>query len=438
MSAESSWFNSARLGLFVHWDHASQQGMEISWPMAGRNCQREISVDQYQSSAATFNPTEWDAGEFAALARRSGARYVVFTAKHHAGFAMYHTEYSDFSIATSPFKRDLLKEVVEAVRAAGLKIGLYYSLSDWQNKHYPPLRDGDRPYVFGETPAYPGDEEWDQYLSLMFGQVRELLTNYGKIDVIWFDGEWERTPEQWRAKELAEEIRRISPGTLINSRLPGEGDFDTPEQVTLSSVPSRPWETCMTMNETWGFDPDDLEYKSSNVIIRRLIEAAGGGGNLLLNVSPTGTGAIPSIQRERLQALGHWIVDHGTAIFATNASPYAPWQFAGPVTSRDNTVFLHLLSCPLDIVEVHGVPVRRVRSAWDVASGRELRWCGRIEAHAKVEGYAKPWLQPDPLGTLEITYPDELWRYEPASIAVRFDTVPRSDLGEPSRIVVQP
>lgn len=433
-----SWFSAARLGLFVHWDHASQLGVEISWPMAGRNSVRDISVEQYQSCAATFNPSRWDAREIAGFARRVGARYVVFTAKHHAGFAMFHTAYSEFSVESAPIRRDLVREMVDAIRAEGLKVGLYYSLSDWHNEYYPPLRDSHRPYVFGETPPYPGDEKWSKYLDLMFSQVRELLTNYGHIDIIWFDGEWERTAEQWKAKELAAEIRRISPGTLINSRLPGEGDFDTPEQVTLANAPSRPWESCMTMNETWGYNPDDREYKSSNLIIRRLIEAAAAGGNLLLNVSPTGEGKIPLPQRTRLQDLGRWLVDNGAAVFGTMPSPLEPWQFAGPSTSMDRTVYLFLLGRPLDVVEVHGVPVKRVRRVWELTSDVTLAWRGLIEAHAHAGAYAKPWLQPDPLGTLEIKYPADLWSDRPTPIGVQFEEQPRTDLGEPSRIVRPP
>ena len=410
----TSWFDEAKFGIFVHWDHASQQGIEISWPMAGRRSNRQISVDGYGESAATFNPTAWDARRLVGFLRRCGARYVVFTTKHHAGFSMFHTEFSDYSIANAPYRRDLVEEFVAAAHEEGLKVGLYYSLSDWHNEYYPALSDGDLPYEFGKTPPYPGDGIWEKYLVVLFGQVRELLTNYGHIDAIWFDGEWERTPEQWRAHKLAAEIRDLSPHTLINDRLPGQGDFVTPEQSVPPVPPEGRWETCMTMNETWGYDPDDTRYKSWTSIVRCLVETAAGGGNLLLNVSPTGSGAVPPEQDIRLRSVGRWLVDNGDAIFGTEVSGLEPWQFRGPTTRNADTLYLHILGKPLDALELHGVQVRRITRVWELSSGQPLSWEGRVEAHSKA------WLQADPRGSAAISYPASLWRDQPAVVGVQF------------------
>ena len=236
------WFAGAGLGLFVHWDHASQQGLEISWPLVGGNFAlpqgQSVTVEQYHSSAATFDPTAWDAAALARLAREAGATYAVLTTKHHSGYAMFHTKLSELSVEHSPFGRDIVREFVDAVRAEGLRVGFYFSLPDWSAPDYPAFTEADKPYRFGYSPPVPSPERWDRYLEYLFGQITELLTQYGRIDVLWFDGGWERAAPQWRGRELIDLIHSLQPDILVNDRLPGFGDYETPEQF----VPARPLE----------------------------------------------------------------------------------------------------------------------------------------------------------------------------------------------------
>ena len=219
--------------MFVHWGHSSQHGCELSWPLVGGvaalpEAQR-LSVAEYHSTAATFDPQEYDPIEWARLAKRVGMQYAIFTSKHHDGYAMYHTRENDFSIEHSPYGKDIVRSFLDAVRAEGLRVGLYFSLIDWHHPDYPAFTDADRPYRWGQW-RRSSPEAWARYQQFMFGQIRELLTDYSKIDIIWFDGGWERMPDEWKATELEAMIRSLQPEILINDRLPGAGDYNTPEQ----------------------------------------------------------------------------------------------------------------------------------------------------------------------------------------------------------------
>jgi len=398
---DPSWFDDARVGMFVHWDHASQQGLELSWPLVGGvfalpRCQ-SVGVEQYHSSAATFDPISWDPVELARTARRAGMGYVVFTAKHHSGYAMWHTDCSDFSIEHSPYGADIVAGLVEAVRAEGLRVGIYFSLSDWHHPDYPAFTEADKPYVVGASPPRPNPGAWARYLEFMTAQLTELLTRYGRIDVLWFDGGWERP--DWGAEHLEETIRGLQPSILINDRLPGVGDFATPEQFVPDEAPAGRWETCLTMNESWGWNPDDEEYKSGRQLIHTLCEVAGKGGNLLVNVSPKGDGSLPDPQKERLEALGTWMAANGRAVRGTSPG-LRPAQFYGPSTVRGETTYLHLLMRPYDSVDVRDVPVRRVQAVRELASGRALGFRTRTGV---IEG-----LLPEPRGTLTIEVPADV------------------------------
>ncbi|MGH9025503.1 MAG: alpha-L-fucosidase, partial [Acidimicrobiia bacterium] len=355
-----NWFDRAGFGLFVHWDHASQQGLEVSWTLTGGVFALpkagSVPVAQYHGSAATFDPVEFDAPALARLAKRAGMTYAVLTARHHAGYSMWPTTLSDYSVTNSPVGRDLVGEFVDAMRAEGLRVGLYLSLSDWHHPDYPPFTDADQPYSFGATPPLPEPDRWARYLDYLFGQVRELLTGYGTVDVVWFDGAWERPADWWRPQELRGLIRSLQPEALVNDRLPGVGDFATPEQFVPPQPLAGPWETCLTMNDSWGYVPADTDYKSARRLIHTLCETVGKGGNLLLNVSPTGTGALPPEQTERLQVIADWMADHRDAAVDTDAGLDA-WQFYGPTTRRGARVYLHMLWRPYDEVTVRGVPV---------------------------------------------------------------------------------
>jgi len=399
----SSWFERARFGMFVHWGHVSQRGWELSWPLVGGlsvfpACQ-DVPAATYHESAATFCPQPQSAREWLDLARRAGMRYAVLTAKHHDGFALYPTRAGEFSIAATPYRGDLVREFVDATRAAGLRVGLYYSLSDWHHPDYPPFTDSDRPYRMGMAPR-PTAAQWERYRTFLFAQLRELLTDYGPIDVLWFDGGWERSVDQWDTPGLHELIRSIQPEVLVNDRLPGFGDFDTPEQFIPAQPPGRAWETCMTMNDSWGYNPSDTNYKSARELIHTLCEVAGRGGNLLLNVSPMGDGHLPSVQVERLAAIADWMDAYGASVLDT-APGLEPWQFYGPSTRRGNRFYLHLLQRPYDTVTVRGVPIRRVRAIRELRSGAALPFRTRCTVLDQL-------LNSDPNGELIITVPEEL------------------------------
>lgn len=400
-SRSMTWFDSARFGMFIHWGHSSQQGVELSWPMVGGNAalpESDMTVAAYQSSAATFNPGHWDPAALARTAKALGMQYAVFTTKHHDGYAMFHTKTSDFGVEHSPFGRDIVREFVDAFRAEGLRIGLYFSLIDWRHADYPAFIDEDKPYRFGRSRP-PTPEQWERFLADMFEQVRELLTNYGKIDVIWFDGGWERAPEQWRAAELEALIRGLQPEILINDRLPTVGDFETPEQFVPAQAPTRTWETCMTLNESWGYNPSDTAWKSPRQVVHTLCEVAGRGGNLLLNVSPMGDGSIMPEQRAILGAMQRWLSGNGESIVGTEPG-LEPWQFYGPSTKRGNTTYLHLLMRPYESVTVRGVPIKRVKRVTVLASGQELTFTTRCSI-------VDSWFNRDPKGEVTIALPED-------------------------------
>lgn len=389
--------------MFIHWGHVSQRGWELSWPLVGGNrtlpyCQ-DVSVEEYHLSAASFNPQRDSPRQWLELASRAGMRYAVFVAKHCDGFAMFDSSHSGHSIARAPYGGDMVREYVDAARDAGLRVGLYFTLPDWHHPDYPAFRDEDRPYLYVGYPR-PSAERWQRFLEFMTAQLTELLTNYGKIDLIWFDGGWERTEAEWRSSELNSLIRSLQPDIVVNDRLPGFGDYETPEKFVPSQAPQGPWESCLTMNESWAYNPSDTDYKSTRELVHTLCEVASRGGNLLLNVSPTATGELPPEQIERLEAVGKWMEGHAQSIMDTDRG-LEPWQFYGPTTRKGKRVFLHLLMRPYESVTVRGVPIRRVASVKAVPSGTTLDYRTRCSA-------VEEMLNSDPYGELIIKIPEEI------------------------------
>ncbi len=409
------WFETARFGLFVHWGHCSQQGIELSWPLVGGvsvlpHC-AGVPVEQYHASAATFDPRAFDARGLARTAKRLGMTYAVLTAKHHDGYAMFETKQSEYSVMRSPYGRDIVRQFVDAMREEGLGVGLYFSLSDWHHPDYPAFTEADKPYRFPfGKPVDP--ERWPRFVEYMFAQLRELLTRYGRIDVLWFDGGWERTPEQWRAPELLAMVRELQPDILVNDRLPGFGDFTTPEQFVPPQPPARPWEVCLTLNESWGYNPRDANFKSARQLIHTLCEVAGKGGNLLLNVGLMGDGRLQPEALERLDAVEQWMSRNGESITGTMPG-LEPWQFYGPSTRRGDRLYLHLLMRPYETVSVRGVAIRRVRRVEVLSTGEELPFtirCSIIDQLAN----------PDPSGELTIAVPDRVIDPHATVVAVDF------------------
>jgi alpha-L-fucosidase len=386
------WFDLARFGLFVHWGAYSQYGWEPSWPLVGGSPAfphgQDLAVGDYYRDALQFAPDPDVCREWMRLARRCGMTYAVLTTKHHDGFAMFPSSHAAFGVAHGACGRDLVAEFVDAARAEGLRVGLYFSLSDWHHPDYPAFQDAMRPYQLIGYPRPPA-AQWERYLVDLRGQLTHLLTAYGRIDVLWFDGGWERTPDEWRAAELEALIRRLQPDIAINDRLPGVGDYDTPEQAIPREPPARAWETCMTMSHSWGNADGGQDRKSARYLLTVLAEVAGAGGNLLLNLSPDGRGRMPDWQRDRLEAIADWMARHGEAI-AGCARGLEPWQFYGPTSRRGDRVFLFCPQRPQEFVVVRGLLGRRIAAVRALGIDRPLAFELRLSALDRLFGSDAP------------------------------------------------
>ncbi|MEV0318537.1 alpha-L-fucosidase [Streptomyces sp. NPDC050658] len=352
------WFTDAKLGIFLHWGIYSVDGVAESWSFF----HDQVPYDRYMAQLEGFTASAYDPDAWADLFVRAGARYAVLTSKHHDGVALWDTAAHDLSVVKrTPAGRDLISPYVAALRARGIKVGLYYSHLDWSHPDYATVRPaGQDPAERGNRYSMPAvgeesEERWADFLAFHRAQVRELLERF-EPDLLWFDGEWERSPEQWRMAELDEEIRSLSPHTVVNGRLAGHGDYATPEQGVPIEPPSQPWELCLTVNDSWGYQPQDDHHKSPRQIVRIFVEAIGGGGNLLLDVGPKEDGTILPEQTERLEALGEWIARHSDAVYGTiRGLPHG--HFYGPSTlSADRrTLYLFLFDRPNEHVVLRGV-----------------------------------------------------------------------------------
>ncbi|MCP4005384.1 MAG: alpha-L-fucosidase [bacterium] len=411
-----SWFDDARFGMFIHWGHISQRGWELSWPLVGGSaalplCQ-DVPAETYHESARSFSPRPQSPRTWLERARRAGMRYAVLTAKHHDGFALWHTRESDFSVEHSAYRGDIVREFVEAARELDIKLGLSFSLSDWHHADYPAFVDEHRPYSSGQKQR-PSQAQWNRYLEFMFAQVRELLTLYGQLDLLWFDGQWERSSEEWEARELHDLIRSFQPGVLINERLPGYGDFSSVEPFSPREAPEGRWETRLPMNESWGYNRSDTHYKSSRTLVHALCETVSRGGNLLLNVSPMGSGELPEEQIERIDEIIPWMDAYADAIYGSEPGLEA-WQFYGPTTRRGKIVYLHLLSRPYESVCVRGIHVNRVLRVRELRSGWQLKHFSRTSTRDRLSN-------DDPVGDLVIEVPERVLDPLATIIAVEFE-----------------
>ncbi len=400
-NARLAWWREARFGLCIHWGvYAVPAGLHNGQPVGGggESIMRRASmpVATYRDYAAQFNPTAYDPAAWVDLARRAGMRYLVITAKHHDGFALYDSAVTEWDVAgATPYKKDLLRPLVEAARAAGLRVGFYYSQAqDW-------VHPG------GAKAGLPDGGSWDfahkgsfdDYLrAVAVPQVRELLTGY-PIDLLWWDTPHLMTPE--RAAPLLD-LLRLRPGLVHNNRLGGgyKGDFDSLEQAVPTAAPAgRDWEVSMTLNDAWGYKRNDQNWKSPDTLIRHLVDVASKGGNYVLNVGPTAEGEIPAPAVERLEAVGRWMQVNGEAIHGTTASPYqrVPWGRCTKRTAADRaTLYLHIFHRPADgLLRLPGLAnnPRRVRV---LATGAELEW-RRWEDGLQI---ALPLVTPDPVCTV--------------------------------------
>ena len=399
MQKTNTWFDTARFGMFVHWSHCCQHGCELSWPLVGGVSglpeAKRLTVAEYHSTAATFNPQDYDPVALAQLARRTGMQYAILTAKHHDGYAMYHTRQNDFSVEHSPYGKDITRMFLDAMRAEGLRVGLYFSLIDWHHPDYPAFTDDDRPYRWGEW-RRSSAEAWARYQHFMFGQMRELLTDYGKIDILWFDcaddanfrGGWgDATTDVWRSQELVEWIQAAQPGILINNRGGLWGDFGTPEQTIPRTSQEGIFESCVTMTHThWGYCPAD-PFKETWHLLSDLVACAARGGNYLLNVGPDPDGVIPLPACERLLEIGRWMEMHGEAIYGSQRILPDWWDHfsTGRITTRGNTAYLIIqLWSPTGSLSLNQLQ-NDVRRATLLATGQELE-VRRVGRRLLIEG----------------------------------------------------
>jgi alpha-L-fucosidase len=338
-------YRDARFGLFIHWGVYSLLG-QGEWVMQNR----EIPADTYEWLASTFNPTRFDAREWVALAKSAGMKYITITARHHDGFSMFATAATKYNIVDwTPFKRDVMKELADECRRQGVKLFFYYSQLDWHHPDYWPRGST------GLKTGRPESGDWNRYLDFVDQQLTELLTRYGPIGGIWFDGMWDKPGADWRLDRTYALIHRLQPAALIvpnhhQAPRPGE-DVQTFEQdlpgantagFNTKEIGALPLETSLTTNTSWGFNITDRRFKSARELIGFLVRAAGNDANLLLNVGPRPDGTIQPEAAERLQAVGKWLETYGTSIYGTRKGPVPPRAW-GATTQRGDTVFVHIL-----------------------------------------------------------------------------------------------
>jgi alpha-L-fucosidase len=364
-----AWWRDARFGMFIHFGlYSTPAGTWDGKPVGGvgewllQNA-RIDPIAYEKTLLPQFNPSKFDAREWARIAKDAGMGYVVITTKHHDGFALWDSAASDYDVMATPFRRDIMRELADAVRAEGLRMCWYHSIMDWHHPDYQPRREWD---------ARPVDpQSFPRYVDFMFAQLKELLTKYGDIGILWFDGEWEGTWNHDWGKKTDDFVRLLQPRIIVNNRVDSgragmegfsadehaRGDYGTPEQtIPPNGMPGKDWETCMTMNDTWGYKASDSNWKSARTMIRMLCDIASKGGNFLLNVGPKGDGTIPAESVERLRRMGEWMRVNGEAIRGTTASPF-PKQFPwGRVTMRSlhgqwqdvTRLYLHVFDWPAD------------------------------------------------------------------------------------------
>jgi alpha-L-fucosidase len=358
--ARMQWWRDARFGLFIHWGLYSVPAGE--WKGQTNHAEwirttAQIPIKEYEKFVPQFNPVKFNADEWVRMAKAAGMKYIVITSKHHDGFCLFNTKQTDFAVMSTPFKRDIMKELSDACHKQGMTICWYHSIMDWHHPDYLPRRDW-------EKDRSTEGANFDHYVQYMKAELKELLTNYGPIGVLWFDGEWESTWNQERGRDLYAYIRSLQPNIIINNRV-GAGrsgmegfttegafgaDFGTPEQqIPATGLPGVDWETCMTMNDHWGYNKNDHNWKSAEELLHNLADIASKGGNFLLNIGPTAEGLFPPESIERLHAIGEWMNMNGEAIYGTSASPFKQLSW-GRCTRREfdagTRLYLHVFQWP--------------------------------------------------------------------------------------------
>jgi len=370
------WFSNAKFGLFIHWGPFSIPG-QGEWVMNNLN----ITVKNYTRLMDFFNPIDFDAHQWVAMAKDAGMKYITLITRHHDGFSMWDTKYSDFNIMNSPYHKDIVKMIADECHKQGIKLFLYYSLLDWRRNDYS--------YWTGNTGHGTGRTvhgKWEDYIQFMKNQLTELLTNYGEIAGIWFDGYWDQldntnhdnpTPRvDWHFREIYDLIHKLQPQCLVGNNhhitpLPGE-DFqmfekDLPGSNTTgfggASVSPLPLETCETINNSWGFNITDTTYKTHEQLVQYLIKASGYGANFLLNIGPMPNGKIQPEFVERLHWMGNWLKTYGESIYNTKGGYIRPQKW-GCITQKEGKVFMHVLDKNATKIELENFPFKTISKAY--------------------------------------------------------------------------
>ncbi len=410
--ARMAWFREAKFGLFIHWGVYSVPAGEWrgqkdygEWFLE----QTHMPVSQYEKYREQFDPRKFDAKQWVRIAKNAGMKYIVITSKHHDGFAMYDTKLTHWGIMHTPWKHDPMKDLAAACKEAGIKLCFYHSIMDWHHADYAQRRP------WNDVAAKQGKPDMDRYVAFLKGQLKELLTNYGPIGILWFDGEWEDAWTQARAKDLDAYVRSLQPDIIVNNRVGKNrqgmaglsagkeilGDYGTPEQnVPANGLPGVDWESCMTMNDHWGYNKNDRHWKSSQDIIRMLIDIASKGGNLLLNVGPTSEGLLPAASVERLAAIGKWMKVNGSSIYGTTASPFPKAPAWGRVTQKPGTLYLHVFAWPQDGKLAVAEAKAKIKRAYLLADASRAPL--KIEAKAGGVEVAVPGSAPDPVASVVV------------------------------------
>jgi alpha-L-fucosidase len=374
--ASRQWFQDAKFGLFVHWGVYSVLA-DGEWVMNNK----KIPISEYEKLPARFNPTEFDPAEWVALVKAAGMRYITITSKHHDGFAMWDSKVSDWNIAArTPYKQDVLKKLADECHKQGIKLFFYHSQLDWHHPDYFPRGRTGAGYT-----GRPESGDFNKYLDYMDAQLKELLTGYGPIAGIWFDGMWDKPQADWRLQRTYKLIHDLQPAALVGSNhhqapIAGE-DFqmfekDLPGANTAgfntTEIGALPLETCETINGAWGYNANDKRFKSTKALIDYLARAAGYGANFLLNVGPMPNGKIQPEFVERLRQMGAWLNKYGESIYATRGGPIRPRPW-GVTTRKGNTVYVHILNWPDATIALPQLPAK-VKSAKFLKDGSKAEY----------------------------------------------------------------
>jgi alpha-L-fucosidase len=356
------WFKDAKLGIFIHWGIYAVNGIDESWSFYNGY----ISYENYMKQLSGFTASEYKPDKWASLIKESGAKYAVLTAKHHDGVALWDTKSGELSVVKkSPAARDLVAPFVDELRKQGLKVGIYYSLLDWSNPDYPNFTKNEKRYTDDSI-------RWQRFEKFNFGQIEELGKNFNP-DLFWFDGDWEQSAEKWKAPAIRKMIIDRNPGAIINSRLQGYGDYATPEQgLPVVRPADKYWELCMTINDSWGYQQNDREFKSADQIIKIFSECLSKGGNLLLDIGPKADGSIPSEEVNVLKELGKWTKKHSEAIYGSEGGLPAGYYYGPSTLSKDSTmIYLYVSGSPKGQIMVEGIQ-NKINRIYVVGNGTKL------------------------------------------------------------------